>query len=254
MSTLGPQTITKIRSYIDDGVPLEDLGMTRDQIERVRVAERLYERLQQDPWLDRRRYLIRTEGRTRQQAILDMEVVDIFMQSLNTISRQLVEHRRDVTLQRLARGAEQTGDLKLQERVLTHIEKQLADMGDEKDDAVKNTAALPAVLVGVEVVDDSKMSLDDRSFRALLEKYHGKPDIIDAMIAERREALLLASGSLAEVEDVMYQEMPSSLPAWSEDGGVTTPSTSTTVPGGLPPESQDDIHLAANQFMDNDYE
>lgn len=191
--SLGPQTITKIKTYLDEGIPLEDLGLTRDQQERVRVCERLYERLQQDPWLDRNRYLRRVEGRTRQQAILDLEVVDLFLQSLNTLSRQMVEHRRDVTLQRLARGAEQTGDLKLQERVLTHIEKQLADMGDEKDDAVKNTAALPAILVGVEVVDDSKTSLDDASFRALLEKYNGKPDQIDAMIAERKEMLIESS-------------------------------------------------------------
>lgn len=204
---LGPQTITKIRTYIDDGVPLENLGMTRDQIERVRVAERLYERLQQDPWLDRNRYLQRAEGRTRAQVALDLQVVDLFMETLNVTSRQLIEHRRDVTLQRLARGAEQTGDLKMQERVLTHIERQLADMGDEKDDAVKNTAALPAILVGVEVVDSSKESLDDRSFRALLEKYHGKPDQIDAMIAERKEALLLASGQAEETDASQFMDL-----------------------------------------------
>lgn len=189
MSTLGPQTITKIRSYIDDGVPLEDLGMTRDQIERVRVAERCYERLLQDPWLDRRRYLTRTEGRTRQQAILDMEVVDIFMQSLNTISRQLVEHRRDVTLQRLARGAEQTGDLKLQERVLTHIEKQLADMGEEGAEDVKNTATLPPILVPVNAIDPSRQQISDQMFARLLAKYGGKPDEIEEKVRERAQQL-----------------------------------------------------------------
>lgn len=237
MPTLGPQTIQKLRTYIDEGVDIHDLGFTHDQIERVRVAERCYERLQQDPWLDRMRYLQRVEGRTRQQTILDLQVVDIFMSSLNTLSRQMVEHRRDVTLQRLARGAEQTGDLKLQERVLSHLEKQLADMGEEKDDAVKNTAALPAILVGVEVVDASKESLDDRSFRALLEKYHGKPDQIDAMIAERKEALLLASGTPVDVEAPLYAPL--------EDGDES-PSSSAADNGA------DDIHLAASQFMDND--
>lgn len=232
MPQLGPQTIQKIRTYIDDGVDVHDLGFTRDQIERVRVAERCYERLQQDPWLDRSRYLQRVEGRTRQQVILDLQVVDLFMASLNQLSRQMVEHRRDVTLQRLARGAEQTGDLKLQERVLTHLEKQLADMGEEKDDAVKNTAALPAILVGVEVVDASKESLDDRSFRALLEKYHGKPDQIDAMIAERKEAMLMSVPSQPRREDEPNE------PKEADWDGLETP---------IPGIGEQDYE----QFMDN---
>ncbi len=188
-TTLGPKTITAIRTYIDEGVPVEDLGLTREQIQRIRVAERLYERLQQDPWLDRNRYLMRTEGRTRQQALLDLQVVDMLMQSLNPISRQMVEHRRDVTLQRLARGAEQTGDLKLQERVLTHIERQLADMGDEGTEDVKNTATLPPILVPVTVIDPSRQQISDQMFAKLLAKYGGKPDEIEEKVRERAQQL-----------------------------------------------------------------
>ena len=254
--SLGPQTITKIHTYLDEGVDIHDLGFTSDQIERVQVAERLYERLQQDPWLDRKRYLQRVEGRTRQQIALDLQVVDILMQTLNTVSRQLLEHRRDVTLQRLARGAEQTGDLKLQERVLTHLEKQITELGEEKDDAIKNTAALPGVLVPVEVIDPSKQSLDDRQFIALLKKYDGKQDQIDQWTSERKEALL-EEAAPEETPEARIQRLQREL---DEARAATMVGfrTSDDIPlRDIPDDDFDgvigvsDVISTANQFMDN---
>lgn len=249
-TALGPTTITKIRTYIDEGVDLHTLGLSQSQIDRVLAAERCYERLQQDPWLDTKRYLMRVEGRSRQQVVLDLQVVDIFMSTLNQISRQLLEHRRDVTLHRLARGAEQTGDLKMQERVLTHIEKQISELGEEKDDAIKNTAALPGVLVPVEFVDPSKQSLGDRAFIALLKKYNGKQDQIDQWTTERKEAMLIDTeqespeARIARLERELAEARAARQPVPLYSPEDEAPQSAMTF-------DNYDIMQSANQFMDN---
>ena len=187
MQQLGPQTITKIKTYIDEGVPLESLGMTRDQIDRVRVAERLYERLQQDPLLDPIRYLTRVEGRTRQQANLDRQVLEMLVSTLNTTSKALWNHRIEQLTIREARIAEQTGDAKILDRAITHMEKARDAVAEEEKE--ENPFQLPPVFVRVDVLDPTKTYYDDEATQKLTEKYGGQVDPLMQLVNQKAAAM-----------------------------------------------------------------
>lgn len=187
--TLGTKTITAIRTYIDEGVPLEDLGLTRDQIERVRVAERCYERLQQDPLLDPIRYLTRVEGRTRQQANLDRQVVDMFITTLNTTSKAMWNHRIEQLTIREARIAEQTGDAKILDRAITHMEKARDAVAEEEKE--ENPFQLPPVFVRVDVLDPTKTYYDQEATQKLTEKYGGQVDPLMQLVNQKTAAMKL---------------------------------------------------------------
>lgn len=188
-TTLGTKTITAIRTYIDEGVPVEDLGLTRDQIERVRVAERCYERLQQDPLLDPIRYLTRVEGRTRQQANLDRQVVDMFVTTLNTTSKAMWNHRIEQLTIREARIAEQTGDAKILDRAITHMEKARDAVAEEEKE--ENPFQLPPVFVRVDVLDPTKTYYDQEATQKLTEKYGGQVDPLMQLVNQKTAAMKL---------------------------------------------------------------
>ena len=185
--TLGPKTITAIRSYIDEGIPVEDLGLTRDQIERVRVAERCYERLQQDPLLDPVRYLTRVEGRTRQQASLDRQVVAMFVTTLNTTSKALWNHRIEQLTIREARIAEQTGDARILDRAITHMEKARDAVAEEEKE--ETPFQLPPVFVRVDVLDPTKTFYDEEATQKLTEKYGGQVDPLMQLVNQKTAAI-----------------------------------------------------------------
>ena len=188
-TTLGTKTITAIRTYIDEGVPVEDLSLSRDQIERVRVAERCYERLQQDPLLDPIRYLTRVEGRTRQQANLDRQVVDMFLTTLNTTSKAMWNHRIEQLTIREARIAEQTGDAKILDRAITHMEKARDAVAEEEKE--ENPFQLPPVFVRVDVLDPTKTYYDQEATQKLTEKYGGQVDPLMQLVNQKTAAMKL---------------------------------------------------------------
>ena len=191
-TALGPTTVTKIRTYIDEGVDLYSLGFTQDQIERVLVAERCYERMQQDPLLDAMRYLTRVEGRTRPQANLDRQVVDLFISTFNATSKALWNHRIEQMTIREARIAEQTGDAKILDRAITHMEKARdAVAEEEREDA---PFQMPPVFVRIDVLDPTKTFYDEKDTMELTEKYGGHVDplmqLVNQKAAELRQAQL----------------------------------------------------------------
>lgn len=206
MTQLGPQTITKIHTYIDDGVDINDLGLTKAQIERIRVAEAVYERLQQDPMLDINRCLTRTYGRTRQEAKLDKQVIEMFLEATDEPSRKLLMYRARKVAERLVRIGEQTGDAKWVDKGLSQLIR--IDRLDEEDvpqEDVRNTATLPPILVPIEVVDPNRRTIDDQEFRAIVAKYGGSEDEFDRLVEMHRRRMDgedLSRMSFEETEDV----------------------------------------------------
>ena len=189
-TSLGPKTITAIRTYIDEGVPVEDLGLNAAQRERLRVAERVYERLQQDPMLDIMRCLTRTFGRTRAEAQLDRQVIEMFVSSLDEPSRKVLMYRARRMSERLVRIGEETGDAKWIDKGLTQLVR-LYHLNEEEvpQEDVRNTATLPPILVPIEVVDPNRRTIDDQQFRAIVAKYGGNEDEFDKLVALHRRRI-----------------------------------------------------------------
>lgn len=186
--------VTKIRSYIDDGVPLEDLfrgeGAKRD-IERVQVAEQVYELFCQDPMLDINRCLRRTFGRTHAQLELDKQVIELFVDSLDTVSRKMMVSRARKTAESLVRIGQQTGDPKWVDKGLARlIDIDRLDEEEVEQENVRNTAALPMLLVGIDMVNPERESVDDTAFRQLIRKYNGKEDDFSKLMEVRKRRMM----------------------------------------------------------------
>lgn len=243
-TTLGQNTVNKIRTYIDEGVPLEDLSLSRDQIERIRVAEQVYERIQQDPMLDVNRCLMRTFGRTRQQVPLDKQVIEMLMDSLDEPSRKLLTYRARKVAERLVRIGEQTGDAKWVDKGLTQLIR--LDRLNEEDvpqEDVRNTASLPPIMVDISMIDPNRTAVSDERFRALLEKYGGKEDEFEKLLRVRDarqkgdvSALMDLYGDVDDVEPLPEEKQE---PVFMGGFTVIDPSTS---PAHVPADSPSGFH------------
>ena len=204
--TLGPHTVNAIRQYIDDGVPLEDLDLSNANRERVRVSEKVFERLQQDPMLDILHCLRRTFGRTKSQSVLDAEVVEMFMDILGGISKKLVMHRRNKLIEQEYRIASATGDWKPLDKAISHLEKLYDHIETDEED--KNPFQVPPVFVRVDILDPTKKYYDEEETQKLTSKYGGHVDPLMQMVNDKADLLKarMNDNDMEEAMEIPYDD------------------------------------------------
>lgn len=207
--------VTAVRSYIEDGVPLEDMKLDVRQIERVRVAEKVYDRLRQDPMMDVQRCLRRTFGRKISQVSRDMEVIGLFMSTLEGVDRDLAVFRARKVAENIVRIGQQTGDWKPMRAGLDKLIQ--IDSLDKPAESAENigdrTYNLPPVFVRVETVDSKYQTVTEEQRLAIIRKYGGVEDLNMAMV--KQKALTLAEAVPAE-EVTEAEEKKKEATSWDE--------------------------------------
>lgn len=193
-SQMSPKLYERYRMYIEEGIPLEDIKLDRVQVERIRVAEQVFERFMQDPMLDVMMCLRRTFGRSLTQAKRDYEVFNMFLEfSEQRPQRILSMTRARKVAENLIRIGEQTGEWK---PIMAGLDRLIRidglDKPEEKAENIgERTFALPPVFVRVEAVDPKYQTITEEKRAAIIRKYGGVED--ENMEMVRKKAICLAT-------------------------------------------------------------
>ena len=197
-----------LQTHLDSGVPVEELHLSQEQAERIKICLEVYKYLEErDPFADVSAILRNRYHRTAAQICADKKVVHYIVSQLNSNTKEMSRYRALKGIEKSMRMGDQAGDAK----ILLEASKSLIKLeGLDKpesimDDLHQSVHALPPVFTtDVTKINSDLTNFTDEQREKLLKKYHVEKDKTQEMV-EAKMGIFVPAGSMVAMAD--YEEV-----------------------------------------------
>lgn len=204
MSEINQSIESALNLHLDGGVALKECPLTELEYQRTVVALDVWKKLQTDPNLDVRQYLLMVHHRKYSQLVTDMKVVNFLIGKLNQSDRTFDEYRVRKNADKLIRMGEAQADWKAIEAG-TRILERVSHAGEPETaaDLNKNTANIPIVITAdPSSVQEGKIKYSPEEMEQLRRQYHAAKDETMEMIEVKAGEYM----SLREVQEIIAKD------------------------------------------------
>ena len=194
MGTLSPKFLDVLRKHLEIGTSIQNLNMSEDQKQRVRICMELYSVMKQNPYLDYATYLKNKYNRTYWEIRNDKECLDFICSILDAGGKNISRHRVKTSYELAMKMAHDKGN----EKELIAAAKHLSDLEkltepDQGEDLENSITKLP-----IAFTNDARKILPNKSFSnerqmdRIRAKWGVKKDVHQDMVDMKAKELLSA--------------------------------------------------------------
>lgn len=194
MGTLSPKFLDVLRKHLEIGTSIQNLNMSEDQKQRVRICMELYSVMKQNPYLDYATYLKNKYNRTYWEIRNDKECLDFICSILDAGGKNISRHRVKTSYELAMKMAHDKGN----EKELIAAAKHLSDLEkltepDQGEDLENSITKLP-----IAFTNDARKILPNKSFSnerqmdRIRAKWGVKKDVHQDMVDMKARELLSA--------------------------------------------------------------
>lgn len=194
MGTLSPKFLDVLRKHLEIGTSIQNLNMSEDQKQRVRICMELYSVMKQNPYLDYATYLKNKYNRTYWEIRNDKECLDFICSILDAGGKNISRHRVKTSYELAMKIAHDKGN----EKELIAAAKHLSDLEkltepDQGEDLENSITKLP-----IAFTNDARKILPNKSFSnerqmdRIRAKWGVKKDVHQDMVDMKAKELLSA--------------------------------------------------------------
>ena len=197
------RVLTLVEKSYRYNYPLEQMGLTPAQIQRVDMCTQVAKRLQDNPLMNVSQFLEKVFGRTSSEIMLDKKLIAAIRNlRYGTDDRDTAGFIAESMAKKLMQIGVSMGDPKWIDKGLSqYIRTKQLDQPAPQDDLMDNTQSLPiAFTPDIQQVDPNRTSLTTDARRALMKEWGASDDEISVYIDQVQQKMLSSNPDAVAVE------------------------------------------------------
>lgn len=203
-SNLSPELTRCSLLHFEQGVPIDDLSIRKENKQRLARVSHVYWIWKQNPFLDvfaMFKQLVKGNGADVysewRMAQKDKWLFDFVVERIAPPSRRMAEEKVRAAADHLMRmGMESDNGRDIAEGAKITMKLEKLDQPESQQADLSKTAFLPSVVVtDIREVDDTKENVDDAEARRIMQKYGGYIDEKREMVDKQVDALMASHES-----------------------------------------------------------
>lgn len=197
-SDISDKFFNLMQKHLENGVSIKHMGMSPIQKRRAIVCLDAYKKLQDNPFMDVRKYIKNKYGRSDTEIRQDKKVIDFLVGELNQDTKAMSQYRIRSAAEKAMRIGDSTGDWKamLEGAKMLHKVEGL-DKPETTIDIEQCTPGLQTVLVAA---PKGKQEYSPEMLDKLRKKYNAEKDKTQEMV-EAKLGMFVPAGSTVGEED-----------------------------------------------------
>lgn len=208
-SDISEKMFSLMQKHLEYGTPIKDMAMSPIQKQRALVCLDVYKKIQDNPYMDVRKYIRNKYGRSETEIRQDKKIIDFLVGELNQDTKAISQYRIRSAAEKAMRIGDATGDWKASlegAKMLYKVEG--LDKPETAIDIEQCTPGLQTVLVSA---PKGKQEYSPEMLDKLRKKYNAEKDKTQEMV-EAKLGLFVQAGSSVEEEFNLPSVMEMPIP------------------------------------------